>query len=321
MSGTQPATSQATGTSYVERAIDVTITLGEGSFGGTGKNTVKLSGLRIVATIQKLGPPAFGSAEVRIFGLSSSIMNEVSTLGVPMPLIRLNNTILIEAGDVGGTMAAVFSGYIYRSWQNFDSQPDTMLQIISNTGAVDAMAPVPPISVEGGADVATIMSGLATRMGRSFENNGVQVQLSNPYFAGTAMEQAHALARAANIEMQDDGPFGALAIWPKNGTRSGSVPLISVESGLIGYPRCQDQGISLRCLFNPNIRLGGQIELRSSLGGEPIPAQGATQAQAQRAGPNGQWYVTRLTYDLSAQLPGGPWFCDVDGARTVVPPK
>ena len=313
-------TSQPSGSSYIQRAIDLTLTLGTGTFGQTGKNTVKLSNLRIVATIQKLGPPAFGSAEVRIFGLPPSIMNEVSTLGVPLPLIRLNNTILIEAGDVGGTMAAVFTGYIYRAWQNFDNQPETMLQIVSNTGAVDAMAPAPPISAQGGADVAAMMSGLATRMGRSFENNGVQVQLSNPYFAGTALEQAHAIARAANIEMQDDGPFGTLAIWPKNGTRGGSIPLISVESGMIGYPRYQDQGMTVRALFNPNIRLGGQIMLQSSLGGVAIPAQGATQAQAQRAGPNGQWYVTRLTYDLSSQLPDGPWFVDIDGARTAVPP-
>lgn len=320
-STTQPTTSQATGTSFTEKALDVTLTLGEGTFGGTGKNTVKLSGLRVAATIQKAGPPSFDRAEVRVFGLPPSIMNEVTTLGVPISMTRKNNTILVEAGDVGGVMATVFFGDIGKSFQNFDNQPDTFFQVIAWTGAIPAMVPTPPISVQGGADVATMMSGIATGMGYAFENNGVQAQLSNPYFAGTAIDQAHELAMAANIELQiDSATFPpTVAIWPKNGTRGGSIPLISVDSGLIGYPQYRDQAIAFRCLFNPNIRIAGQIELRSSLGGDAIPAQGATQAQAQRAGPNGQWYVASLTHDLSAQLPGGPWFSDVTGARSIRP--
>ena len=318
--------SQPSGTSYIERKINLTITLGEGQFGGSGQNSVKLQGLRIIATIQKLGPPAFGTAEVRVFGLPPSIMNEVSTLGVPLNMIRLKNTITVEAGDDVSGMATVYNGYIYRAWQNFDYQPETLLQIVSNTGAVDAIAPATPTSVQGGGDVATIMSNLAQRMpggARSFQNHGVQVQISNIYLAGTAMEQAHELARQANIEMQDDGPGGVLAIWPKNGTRGGTTPLISVQSGLIGYPRYQDQGVSIRCLFTPNLSIGNgsTFELRSSLGGAPISQKGATQEQAQRAGPNGIWYITRLTYDLASQVPNGPWFCDVDGARTLLPPK
>jgi hypothetical protein len=314
-------TSKPSGSSFTERAIDVTMTLGTGTFGQTGKNTVKLSGLRVVATVHKGGPPSFDSAELRIYGLPPTIMNEVSTLGVPVMMTRRNNTILIEAGDVGGVMAAVFQGDIGKAFQNFDEQPETFFQVIAWTGAVPAMAPTPPISVEGGADVATMMSGIARGMGYAFENSGVQVKLSNPYFAGTALEQAHKLATAANIELYiDSGTFPpTVAIWPKTGTRNGTIPLISPQSGLIGYPKYRDQAIEFRCLLNTNLRIGGQVELRSSLGGAAIPAQGATQDQAQRAGPNGVWFVSQLSHNLSAQVPGGPWFSDVVGARSIQP--
>lgn len=312
---------QVSGSSYIERKLDVTITLGEGEFGGTGSNSVKLSGLRALATIQRRGPPSFSSAEVRVFGVPPSIMNKVSTLGVPLTIIRANNTITIEAGDTKNGMAVVFRGTIYNSWQNLDSQPETFLNVVSLTGLVDAMKPVAPISYTGTADVATIMQGLATQMGRTFENNGVQVQLSNPYFPGTALEQAQAVARAANIEMLDDGDGGVLAIWPKNKTRGGTAPLISVDTGMVGYPRFRDFGMDVRCLFNPSIRFGGKVVVRSSIGDSTlnVPTEGGTFQQHQAAGPNGEWYVNLLTYELSAQVPNGPWFCDLSCGRTFVP--
>ena len=68
--------------------------------------------------------------------------------------------------------------------------------------------------------------------------------------------------------------------------------------------------------------------MQSTVGGAPqaIPAgqlgltpgapSGAV-ATDQTGGPNGLWYViSPFTYDLAAQMPGGPWFCDVHCART-----
>lgn len=295
----------ATGSSYKERAINCTISLGEGAFGTSGQNSVKLSGLRVSATIQKRGPPSFDTAEITIYGLPPTIMNQVSTLGIPLPMTRPKNTVLLEAGDVGGTMAVVFFGEIGNAWQDLDGMPETFFQIVCWTGAVPAMAPVSPISVEGGADVATMMSGIARTMGYSFENSGVQAQLANPYFAGTALEQAHKLATAANIELYIDSGTSppTLAIWPKTGTRNGTIPVISPESGLIGYPKFRDYGMDFRCLFNPSLRVGGTIQMQSSI----KPASGL-------------WYVNGpLTYQLSAQLPGGPWFCAASCGRRQVP--
>lgn len=310
---------QVTGSSYAERKINVIVTLGEGTFGGSGSNTVKLEGLRVIATIQRRGIPSLSAAEIRLFGVPPSIMNKVSTLGVPLTVIRQNNTVTLEVGDDKAGMAVIFQGTIYNAWQNLDSQPETFLQIISQAGLLNKMKPVPATSYTGTADVATIMQGLATQMDRSFENNGVQVQLSNPYFPGTALDQAHAVARQANIEMDDDG--ATLAIWPKNKTRGGVAPLISVKTGMIGYPRYRDFGLEVRCLFNPSIKFGGKVVIESSLGSSAtrVPTEGGTFAQHQAAGPNGEWYVNLLTYELAAQAPNGPWFCDLSCGRTFVP--
>ena len=322
MSATQqPATGNS---SFVQRALTAIIRLGTGAFGNTGQNTVTLSGLRASASIHKGGWPSFDVAEMRIYGVQPSVMNAVSTLGIPIPMVRHGNSLTIQAGDAVNGMATVFNGYIQNAWQNFDGMPDTMLQLVCYGGADLAVFPAKPISFPGGADVATIMSGLADAMGLAFENNGVQVQLASPYFAGTALQQAQKCAKAANIEMQiDTGTApGTLAIWPKTGTRGGTVPLISKDTGLIGYPRFRDQGMEFSCIFNPNIRVGGKIKMQSSAGTAGLfsdPAHPTPDTQV-AGGPNGLWYVCGpVTHDLAALIPGGPWFTEVSCARTVVP--
>lgn len=318
-------TARISGTSFTSKNIDVTITLGTGSFGQTGKNTVKLSGLRVLASIAKGGFPSMDRASIQIYGVQPSVMNAISTLGVPLAMVRQNNTVLVEAGDTVNGMSVVYGGHILNAWQDFSAAPDTLLNIIGNTGQYEAIAPTPAISFPGQADVATIMSGIATRAGWAFENSGVTVKLPPTYLEGTALDQAQNVARHANINMYLDSgtATNTLAIWPKTGTRGGQIPLISDFSGLIGYPTFQSGGMSFRCLYNPNIRVGGQIKMQSSVGGAGV-VSGATPPDANlTGGPNGFWMVgipggAPLSYDLSSQVEGGPWFCDVSCSRVNV---
>ena len=322
MSGTQtqttPPPKQST---YVERAITVTIQLGQGTFGQTGSNTVKLEGLRVAATINRVGLPGFGNCEIRVYGIIPSIMNAVSSLGVAVGMYRQNNIVTIEAGQVGQALAVVWRGYIQAAWQNLEGMPDTFLQIISTSSVLEAMLPGPPMSFPGPFDVAAAMSGLATRMGRAFVNDGVTVQLPSGYYPGTAMQQAIAIARAANIELDTGGaPGDKMTIWPKNRTKSGIVPLISVATGLVGYPQYHDYGIKFRCLFNPSIVFGGQIQMDSTLFPPSTAVSTGDQAALQAAGPNGFWYVlSPFILNLSSQMPGGPWFNELTCSRVLQP--
>lgn len=308
--------------SYQKRRINLTLTLGEGSFGASGQNTVKLSGLRVVATIEKSGFPSMDKAVVRVYGVKPSTMNAVSTLGIPLQMWRQGNAMMIEAGDDANGMSVVYAGYMQQAYQNFDEAPETSLVLVGWGGQDKAIFPAQPISFSGSADVAQMLSGIAQREGWKFENNGVTGRLSNPYFAGTALEQVHAIGRAAGIEVYPDTgtrPI-TLAIWPKYGTRGGQVPLVKAGTGLVGYPRFQSSGMGFRCIFNPNMRIGGQIVMDSTVGGAaqdvPNPAASGVPAGTQTGGPNGTWTVIApLVHNLAAEVPGGPWFTEVSCQR------
>jgi hypothetical protein len=287
----QTTPGQSTST-FQHRVLELTFGLGKGSFGNSGFNTVTVSGLRTLVTITKLVGVAQPSLELVVLGLSLDLMNQLTIVGKQLMAMR-NNTVRVSAGYTGGQMSVVYEGVIWQCFADMSAQPETALVLTSTSNGLVSMKPAVPTSYRGGVDVAVIMSALAAQMGLSFENNGVSVILRDPYFCGTAWAQVTSAARAADINATLD--LGVLAIWPKDGSRNGSIPVVSAETGMVGYPRYTDTAIGLTTLFNPAIGFGGNIQVQSAL----KPA-------------NGTWTVKSITHRLDAEMPGGAWFTDLE---------
>lgn len=287
--------------SFVKRVISVTFTLAPGKAYPNGQNVATVSGLRASALVIKAGGPAMNELQLRIWGLSESIQNSLSTLG-QLPIVVGSNRVSVSAGNEGSQPSLVFDGNIAAAWADYQNQPETFFHVTAYLGTEAAAKPVPPSSYGGPTDAVVIMSQLATQMGLSFENNGVTgVLLSNPYFPGAAWEQMRRCAEAAGINcIVDDGK---LAIWPNGGARSASTLLISPQTGMIGYPRYTQYGIAVSTLFNPSLKYGTYVEVRSSL----TPA-------------NGRWYIYKLSHNLEAQMPGGHWMSTFEASAPNISP-
>lgn len=281
---------------FVRRSISITFTLGEGTYGETSSNSVTLSGLRVSATIENAGGRAMGTADVRIYGMTQSMMNQLSTLGMVVTTLR-RNTIQINAGDYGGVLSEVFQGTIYDAYIDFSNMPDVFFHVTASCNGDASVYPNTPISYDGDVDAATLLSSLATKMGLSFENNGVSETLSYPYYAGTLRAQADKIVRDAGIEW-NGGANGVLAIWYPGEARGSSAITVSPDTGMVGYPDYSSLGLTITHLFNPNFGLGAKISVESSL-------------------PNavGEWVITKLSHNLESELPGGRWFSQIEVAR------
>lgn len=274
--------------SFTKKRIRLTFTLATGNFGETGSNTLTLEGLRVISDIQHAGGAMMSTATLQIFGMSQSDMNQLTTLAW-RALSVVRNTVKIEAGDDETGLSEIFAGQILNAWADYASSPDVYLRVEAQAAYFDQINPVAPASYTGSTDVATIMAGLAKLMGLTFENNGVNVKLMNPYLPNTALEQARAVAKAANIDLYIDGLI--LAITPKGVARAAGIPFINPESGLVGYPTFDKVGVAFRCLYNAAILFGGQVKLESSV----TPA-------------NGTWRVYNVAHQLESERPGGAWF-------------
>lgn len=290
---------------FVRRKIVLDFILGTGYFGTQGstsieipdpaaaKNTVTLEGLRVQAHVKNIGGIALGEAQVKVYGLPPSLLQQLSSIS-QIAMFQRDNRVIISAGDDESGVSVIYEGTINQAWADMSSPPDSVLHIGATAGGFYLAKPVRPFSAPS-ANAATIMQSLAVQMGYNFENSGVSVILSTPYYAGTLMAQARECAAEANIDFGIDG--NVLYIVPKGKSRRRAIVLISPETGMIGYPAHDGTGIVATTLFNRDIQIMNTVEVQSSL----------TNA-------NGQWLVIGVSHDLESETPGGEWYTHFQGA-------
>ncbi|MGZ9710445.1 baseplate hub protein [Glaciimonas sp. GNP009] len=279
--------------SIAKKRIDVTITLGSGNFGSSGSNSVTLSRHHVVADVVNAGGESMGALQMRVYGLTQGMMNQLTVVGPIATATRDQNKITLTAGDDITGMKTLYVGTIDQAWGDYHDAPDIFFNLVGLAGLDAAVKPVAPSSYQGAADVTTILSSLAKTMGVALENNGVSGQLSNPYFPGTALTQLKDCAQAADFRYTLD--LSVLAVWPKNGFRAGPPVVISPDTGMVGYPSFTSNGLTLVTLLNPDIRLGGQVKVQSSL----APACGI-------------WTTVKVSHALESERAGGSWFTQIE---------
>jgi hypothetical protein len=280
---------------FTEKLIELTITLGTGNFGADLGDTVTISNSRILARLSNPGGESMGMAQIRVYGMSQQLMNQLTTIGQINRAIRVKNTVSVAAGDANG-MQLSFFGVIVDAYAEYNGAPDVPFVIEAAAGMDIAVKPVNATSYKGQVAVTQIMQDLATEAGLAFEPNGVAVNLLNAYLSGTTLNKIQKVARAANVQYTIDR--GTLAIWDLGKSRDGEVPLISVDSGMVGYPTLSSKGMSLRTAFNFNIKLGADVKVQSSI-------EMAT----------GIWHVFTVDHEISSQMPDGPWFSNIEVYR------
>ena len=288
--------------SFSRKKIDVTVTLGTGDFGATPggpSDTVNMTGLKCSVQITKGGAPSADYATIRVWGVTRDILNKVTDLGKPLGRAR-NNVVTVSVGDdaPGSIMSLVYSGTIQSAYGDFSDVPNVSLNIISQSNLFEAQQPVKPLSFPAGADVVTVMTQAAASIGKNLINWGVKgIQLSSPYYAGTAIDQIKAIAEAAGIN-QYTTTGKPLEIWPIGGVRGDQIPDVGPDSGLVGYPQYCDVGVIIKTLYQPGFNIGGMFNLTTSINNA-----------------KGLWYVYALDYDLESETPGGEWFVHLTANR------
>jgi hypothetical protein len=284
---------------FTDKQITLIFTLGKGQFGQTGANTVTVTGLRVSAKIVKTGAAAVCECQLRIFGLTPTVYNALTSI-YPVTQGMQQNTVTVQAGDSTSGLSTVFVGQILVAQIDLNSQPDSVMNIVAQTALLQSLNPsAVQVSYPQGVSVVQATQALAAQMGLRFEPNNVTAQLPTMTFSGTARQQMLKILEAAPTVQWNSGDNGVLAIWQDGGPRTdvGAAPVvISYENDMIGYPSFSNLGLGIRCAYNPNVAYYGQIQIVSSL---------------QVANLNGIWTVFGLTHTLESELPGGQWMTEI----------
>jgi hypothetical protein len=298
----------AVASSYAIKQLRITFTLSNSgqTFSDNVSNQLVLSDLRAEATINGGMLPSFPDAKLRVYGMLQADMNRLSALTF-QPLGVNPNSVQIEANS-GNGYSTVFAGQITNAFVDYSGSPEVALQVNARVLGLQAMSPATATSYTGGTSVATIVSAIAAKMGYSFQNDGVDTQLSNPYYSGTLAKQLADVCTDAGIDLYTDQLDGIIVICPHGQPRTTPTFILSPASGLVGYPTVDSQGLlQCRAFFNPAFRLGGTVTIAGS--DVVIDLNQTQQTILERA--NGTWQIYNVVHALEALKFGGAWYSDL----------
>lgn len=280
--------------SFTLKTIQITVVLGKGTF-GDGGNTKIIEGLACDVSVQKPGLPEKNSATVKIWGLKYEDMAQLAMLTFK-PLESQHNLISIKAGDQGQNLPLIFQGEITSAFADFNASPDVCMQFEADSGSYPQQIAQSVTTTSGESTAENLFAQFARDAGYTFKNEGVTNSVKNVWMPGSPIDKAVKLARDIGCEILIDD--GALIIMPAGKAREGNAVLLTKDTGLIGYPTFNQDGISCKCIFNPDLTYGGLVKVVSKV-------------------PNatGAWRITKLTHTIAAYVPGGGnWESQIEAA-------
>ena len=274
------------------KTVRITIQLRKGEF-DNGGNTVIIEGLPVSVTVTKQGGEAKNKASVTVDNLKLETATQLTTLAFKR-LETYNNVIQIDAGSQGAELSTIFIGEI-TSAVPVMGDDKLSLKIEALAGYYPALIPSTPTSVQENTTVEKLMKQFADEAGYNFENKGITASIANSVFIGSPIEKAKTLARQADVDLLiDDNKF---TIQPFEAPKDGQIPLLSKNTGLIGYPSFSNEGINCKCVFNDKLKVGSYFKLESVL-----------------PHASGEWQITKVEHRLEAYTPNsGTWESDVTG--------
>lgn len=276
------------------KQIRVTITLAgkDEVFTSGDKNQLSATGLRVLCDIAFGYGAVMPTAQIRIYGLALEKMMKLFRVRWNT-MNEMMNRIKIEAGEEGGKLITEFEGNISFAYPDFANAPDVALVIDSQTAMVDNLKPAKPLSYEGPVNVASVIQDICDDMGYQLENNGFSAMGEVGMLDGPNIVKLRNLSASYGFDLYIENNL--VAVTPKGGSRNIQIPVITPETGLIGYPIPDIKGVSFKCMYDPLLRFGGICRIRDSI----IDVC------------NGDWRIYGLHKSLEANQPNGSWFCEV----------
>lgn len=306
-------------------------------------------GHAIQAIIKHAGFTTGSEAEVSIKGLSHKDRDSLSIIPDHPTLDNLNTTtagqtvITIQAGDEGAPLTHLFTGTIDRAYTDYDDL-DIPFHVHAMTSTILASILPQAKGYDGPQNVTTLLADICREAGFQLLDHGGwerHTSLTNHYRWGTALDQIQTILKATKgifsfspfIPVKGENerttiasnqkaiPYkGLLEIWgptftglPQDGQEQ-TVPVISAETGMIGYPRYSNSGISLTTLLQPDITFWHPLMLDSAY----LPVSSSETTMTGIPPWNGLWLATFVWHDISTETPHGPWHTHMDCIRTTL---
>ncbi|MCW3641770.1 hypothetical protein K6Y74_00865 [Burkholderia cenocepacia] len=222
-------------------------------------DALDLSGLRIVFRVQRGDTQTPNSLRARVYNVSDNTAQRAES--------KEFTRIVLQAG-YEGNYGIIFDGSIIQVRRGRESPTDTFMDITAADGDMAYNFAVVNTTLAAGATQADVVDACLKAMGTFGVTAGYIVDLpANPLprgkvLFGMARDHLETVARSTQTlwSIQD----GQLQIVPETSYAPGEIPVINAKSGMVGMPEQTANGITVRMLLNPGVKIGRLIQLDNS---------------------------------------------------------
>lgn len=266
-----------------------------------------MSELRCVFTVRRGDYQTPNSVDLRVYNLSAETANKVSGPEFTQ--------IVIKAG-YEGNFGQIFKGTIVQARKGREDAKNTYVDFTGADG--DEAYNFATISASlASAKPGSVAALLLNAMSRFNITQGYQPNfldngsVRGRVFYGDCKAELRDFAEANDCvwSIQD----GGLTFIPKTGYIANGTPLvISPSSGLLDVPEQIQNGISMKVLLNPSIKIGTTIKLDSSVNlfrfglDTQSQASNARTALNNKLNADGLYYVMNIAHQGDTR--GRPWW-------------
>ena len=283
--------------------------------GGDDGNAIDLSALRFAFSIRRGDIQTPNSADIRVYNVAPQTAERIRQI-LPTPEFT---RVVIQAG-YDGNYGVIFDGQIKQVRRGRESQLDTYLDITAADGDSAYNFAVSAVSLAAGSKpsdhIAAVLEGMAkfgVSQGYMPELEGNPLPRGKVIF-GMSRDELRKVAKTTSTSwsIQD----GKVNFIPLTAYMPGDVPVITAATGMVGLPEQTQDGIKIKCLLNPNIKIGTQVKLdnasiqryRYNLSINQ-QAQNAMSEQSNKINDDGFYYV--MIADHQGDTRGNAWFTEL----------
>lgn len=245
---------------FTRKRIRIEITLRANKLEGGG-DKITIDDLPMHVEIVKAGIPSFPEASITIWGLSLAKMKALSMKG-HVAFQSYRNRIKVFAGEGDAdSLPLVFVGDESFGAMQVDESGEARFEMKAFTGIYAALSPSEPKSIQGSVPAADVIAMFANEGGFKFVNQGVTTRITDCYVQGNVMDKMMTVADAIGADLVIDDQTVTLLPRDKN-LKAGSL-IVTPQTGMIGYPSINSQGITVSFLFNPAVKFRQSIYVES----------------------------------------------------------
>nr|WP_272545656.1 hypothetical protein [Burkholderia cepacia]MDC6101713.1 hypothetical protein [Burkholderia cepacia] len=215
-----------------------------------------LSELRIVFRVQRGDLQTPNSARIRVYNVSANTARRAQS--------KEFTRVVLQAG-YEGNYGIIFDGQIKQVRRGRESQTDTFIDITAADGDSAYNFAVVNTTLAAGSTPADHVAAACTAMGQYGVQQGYLPELpSNPLprgkvMFGMARDFMRWTARTTQTvwSIQD----GKVVMVPETAYMPGEIPVITSATGMVGLPQQTANGIEVKMLLNPSVKIGRLIWL------------------------------------------------------------